>query len=203
MTYAPPARLACAGQDFGVPQTLYVPRFLPRARADALLAWTLRTTAWQHEQFTLFGRRVTAPRLTAWFGEAGAEYRYSGVARRAAPWPAIVQALATQVSEAVASPFNFVLVNRFRSGADMLGWHADDEADLGAAPVIASLSVGAERMFRMRPRHGGTSVGRSLAHGSLVLMWGRSQRDFKHCVPRTAKAVGERLNFTFRLTGAA
>ena len=188
------------GEDLGVSQTLYVPAFLASKAADALFAQTLARADWRRERFKLFGRMVTAPRLTAWYGDPDASYRYSGVVRAAAPWPEDLCGLASIVGEAVGWQFNFVLVNRFRNGADMLGWHADDEADLGVEPVIASVSVGAERVFRLRPRAGGPSVGRPLGHGSLVLMWGRSQRDFKHCVPRTAKPIGERLNFTFRWT---
>ena len=201
MTYSPPDRLMAVAEDFGVPQTLYVPGFLSRTRADDLLASTLAAAAWEHERFKMFGRPVTARRLTAWYGERATSYRYSGVERPAMPWGEDLAALACEVGDAVASRFNFVLVNRYRDGGDRLGWHADNEADLGAEPVIASLSVGAERAFRVRPRGGGASVGKVLAHGSLVLMWGRSQHDFRHAVPPTARPVGERLSFTFRWTG--
>ena len=189
-------------EDFGVPQALYVPRFLTVKRADELLADTLTGADWRHERVTLFGRTVTARRLNACYGEPTASYRYSGVVRRAAPWNDQLRTLARDVATAVGWRFNFVLINRFRDGADRLGWHADDETDLGDRPVIASLSVGAERVFRMRPKAGGASIGKILAHGSLVLMWGMSQRDFRHAVPPTARPVGERLNFTFRWTRA-
>lgn len=184
-----------------MPEVLYLPDFLPRQRADALFARILAEGRWRRERFMLFGREVTAPRLTAWYGEGGASYRYSGVTRAAERWPASLGTLAGEVSERTGRPFNFVVVNRFRDGRDSLGWHADDEADLGPAPVIASLTLGAERTFRIRPRAGGASVGWPLAHGSLLLMWGRSQRDYKHCVPRTRRQVGERINCTFRRTG--
>ena len=201
MTYAPPCQLRRAGREVGVPQVLYVPEFLARPQADSLFSRILAAARWRRERFMLFGREVTAPRLTAWYGEQGASYRYSGVTRCAERWPPAIGALAKDVSERIAWPLNFVLVNRFRAGDDMLGWHSDDEADLGPEPVIASLTLGAERIFRIRPRKGGASVGWPLAHGSLVLMWGRSQRDYKHCVPRTRRAVGERINCTFRRTG--
>ena len=201
MPYAPPARLLSDAQDFGVPEAVYLPRFLAAERADALLAETLGRARWQRERLTLFGRTVTARRLTAWYGDAAATYRYSGVERRAEPWYDSLRTLAREVGAAVGSRFNFVLVNRYRDGGDRLGWHADNEADLGPVPVIASLSVGASRVFRIKARSGGPSVGKMLEHGSLVLMWGASQRDFRHAVPPTAKPVGERLNFTFRLTG--
>lgn len=203
MSYAPPAGLVSVAEDFGVPQALYVPRFLPGERADGLLRDTLADVNWQRERLRMFGRTVTARRLTACFGDDAASYRYGGVRRRAAPWGDGLRALAMEVAARAGSPFNFVLVNRFRNGDDRLGWHADDEPDLGAEPVIASLSVGACRVFRMRPKSGGASVGKVLAHGSLVLMWGGCQREFQHAVPPTRRPVGERLNFTFRWTGSS
>lgn len=200
MSYTPPAALVAVAEDFGVPEALYVPRFLPGKRADELLADTLARADWRHERVTLFGRTLTARRLNACYGDPTASYRYSGIARRAAPWTDQLRTLAADVAAAVGWRFNFVLINRFRDGGDRLGWHADDETDLGARPVIASLSVGAERVFRMRPKAGGASIGKVLEHGSLLLMWGMSQRDFRHAVPPTTQRVGERLNFTFRWT---
>ena len=200
MSYTPPAGLVAVAEGFGVPQALYVPRFLPGARADELLADTLARADWRQERVTLFGRTMTARRLNACYGEPRASYRYSGVVRRAAPWTDQLRTLAADVAAAVGWRFNFVLINRFRDGGDRLGWHADDETDLGLKPVIASLSVGAERVFRMRPKAGGASIGKVLEHGSLLLMWGMSQRDYQHAVPPTARPMGERLNFTFRWT---
>lgn len=200
MTYRPPAELLHAGHGVGVPEVHHVPAFLERRRAERLFRQALATLDWQRERVALFGRQHLVPRLTAWYGEPGTVYRYSGVSRPASPWPAPLRELAQELAGRTGWRFNFVLVNRYRNGDDMLGWHADDEADLGSRPVIASLSVGAGRMFRLRPRRGGPSVGVTLASGSLLLMWGRSQRDYKHCAPRTAKPVGERINFTFRLT---
>ena len=205
MTYAPPPSFVSVSESFGVKSARYQPRFLNQQRADALLAKALAELAWQREQLTLFGRDLLAPRLSAWYGLPGASYRYSGTERRAAPWPAFVERLAAEVGATVGWRFNYVLVNRYRDGQDMLGWHADDEADLGPAPVIATASVGGERMLRMRSRRDrGTATdsiaARPLAHGSLLLMWGRCQRDYQHCVPRTARPVTERVSFTFRWT---
>ena len=202
MSYTPPAGLVAAAEDFGVPQALYVPRFLPRRRADQLFTDTLAGADWRHERVSLFGRTFTARRLSASYGDPASSYRYSGIVRRAMPWPGYLRTLAADVAAVVEWRFNFVLINRFRDGGDRLGWHADNEVDLGNRPVIASLSVGAERVFRVRPKGGGASVGKLLGHGSLVLMWGDSQRDFRHAVPPTARPVGERLNFTFRWTHA-
>ena len=200
MTYSPPTGLAKAGRDPGIAETLYVPGFLAPGQADTLFDTVIGSTDWQQERIVMFGRGIIAPRLTAWYGEPGATYRYSGVDRRAEPWLPPIRDLAAQVAESVRWRFNYVLVNRYRDGGDMLGWHADDEADLGDTPVLAAVSVGAERVFRMRPRAGGKSEARLLEHGSLLLMWGNSQRDYKHCLPRTKRSVGERLSFTFRRT---
>lgn len=201
MTYSPPAGLVRGGRDLGIAETLYVPCFLVPARADVLLDQVIAAADWQQERFVMFGRHLVAPRLTAWYGEPGTTYRYSGVERPAQAWLPSIKRLAVQVEAAVGWRFNYVLVNRYRDGNDMLGWHADDEADLGDAPVLAAISVGAERVFRMRPRGGGPSTAATLGHGSLLLMWGNSQRDYKHCLPRTRRrSVGERLSFTFRQT---
>ena len=204
MTYAPPPSFVSTSESFGVEGARYRPGFLQRLRADALLVRALAELAWQREQLTLFGRDVLAPRLSAWYGLPGASYRYSGTERRAAPWPVFVERLAAEVGAAVGWRFNYVLVNRYRDGQDALGWHADDEADLGPAPVIATASVGGERLLRVRRRRArGTttdSIAQPLAHGSLLLMWGRCQRDYQHCVPRTVKPVAERVSFTFRWT---
>ena len=203
MRYAPPQELHAAGLRFGAPDMLLVPGFLPLPEADALLAWLLAAGDWQAERITLFGQERTAPRLLAYYGEADASYRYSGVDRPATAWPPCLAQLARRTGAAVDWRFNYLLATRYRHGGDRLGWHADDEADLGPAPVIASLSLGATRTFRVRPRRGGTSVGQPLGHGALVLMWGASQRDYKHAVPGTSRPVGERLNLSLRLVGAA
>ena len=203
MNYVPPINLVRAGRNLGVDGTLYLSGFLDPLRADTLFDQVLGEADWRQERFSLFGREVVAPRLTAWYGEAGTAYRYSGITRQAKPWPPLIRCLAAEVSMAVGWRFNYVLVNRYRDGGDMLGWHADDERDLGANPVLGAVSVGAARTFRIRGRDGGPSTGQVLDHGSLLLMWGDSQRRYKHCIPRTRKPLGERLSFTFRLTRAA
>lgn len=198
--YTPPPALRAAGRDIGVPQTLLVPRFLSPRAACGLLRRTLGDLDWQQERLTMFGRERTAPRLTAWHGSAGTAYRYSGVERTAAPWPRQLRALAARVGRAVGWSFNFVLATRYRDGRDSLGWHSDDERDLGAEPVIAAVSLGAPRTFRIRSRGGGRGHDAVLEHGSLLLMWGRSQRDYRHCVPRRVREQGERVCLTFRRT---
>ena len=199
--YAPPDALVRDGEDFPVPDTLLVQRFVAEDSAARLLHTALAGFDWQQERFVMFGRRVSAPRLSVCFGEPGAAYRYSGVERLARPWPRAVRGLAARVSAELQWHTNFVLVNRYRSGEDHLGWHSDDERDLGAAPVVATVSIGAPRTFRMAARRRGSpNHDVVLEDGSLFLMWGRSQSDYRHCVPRRRREAGERISFSFRCT---
>ena len=199
--YAPPDELLCAGADFPVPDTLLVRDFIAADAAASLLHTALADFDWQQERFVMFGRQVAAPRLSVCFGEPGAAYRYSGVERLARPWPEAVRALAKRVSTALQWHTNFVLVNRYRSGQDHLGWHSDDERDMGPAPVVATVSIGAPRTFRMAARRKGSpNHDVVLEDGSLFLMWGRSQRHYRHCVPRRRREASERISFSFRCT---
>ncbi|MCC3155924.1 alpha-ketoglutarate-dependent dioxygenase AlkB [Hymenobacter sp. 15J16-1T3B] len=176
--------------------------FLAPAEAAALLQELTATVHWRHEPITLFGKQVMQPRLTAWHGDAGARYRYSGLLMQPEPWTPALQALRERVEVATGARFNSVLLNLYRGGQDSMGWHADDEPELGPTPVIASLSLGATRRFRLRPRPGHgpahAPVGLELGAGSLLLMLGPTQRYWQHAVPKTAQAVGPRLNLTFR-----
>ena len=197
MTYVPPQHLASAGTTpEGLRELLHVPGFLAHEEADELFRHCLADLDWRRERVRLFGREVDAPRLTACHGQPGLAYRYSGVTRRCAPWTARLREAVETIGRRLGASFNFVLANRYRDGSDAVGWHADDER--GIAPVIASVSLGAERAFRVRPREGGDSTALRLAHGDLVLMWGRCQRDFRHALPRTRAPVGPRVNLTLR-----
>ena len=178
----------------------YFSGFLPPAEAAALLAQLTETVAWEQRHIRLFGQWHPQPRLTAWYGEPEARYAYSGLRWEPLPWlPALAQ-LREQVAFASGERYNSVLLNRYRDGRDSMGWHADDEPELGPAPVIASLSLGAARRFRVRPRPGtaGAAFGLDLAPGSLLVMDGTTQQHWQHALPKTARPVGERLNLTFR-----
>ena len=137
-------------------------------------------------------------RLTCWVGDEGAVYRYSGVSRRPTPWHPALAKLRVRLESELRVPFNSVLCNAYRGGADSMGWHSDDEPELGTEPVIASISLGAARRFRVRPAGGGAAFATELGHGSLLVMSGRSQHDYRHAVPKTARPVGWRINLTFR-----
>lgn len=150
----------------------------------------------------MFGRVVDSPRLSAWIGDADATYRYSGTRFVPHPWTPSLQALRDRVAEACGARFNSVLANLYRSGGDRMGWHSDDEPELGPEPLIASLSLGAERTFRFRAKSGGEAVAVELGHGSLLRMAGATQRLYKHELPARARIAAPRINLTFRLIGA-
>ncbi|MDX1460484.1 MAG: alpha-ketoglutarate-dependent dioxygenase AlkB [Xanthomonadales bacterium] len=176
--------------------------WLTRARADDLLQRLWRELPFRRDQITLFGRRVEQPRLTAWCSDPGVDYRYSGLWLRSRPWRAGLDMLRDELEEAAGARFNSVLVNAYRDGRDSMGWHADNEPELGANPTIASLSLGESRRFRIRPsdalRRHGRSLGIDLGHGDLLLMSGSSQSRWQHCITRTRREVGLRINLTFR-----
>ena len=180
-------------------QCCYEPRFLAGPDADELLARLLRSSDWEQLRLRIFGREVPAPRLSAWYGDPGATYAYSGVVHEPRPWPAYLAGLRQQLCVRLGVRFNSVLANLYRDGRDSVGWHSDDERELGEEPVIASISLGARRRFQMRLRaEGGEIVAFELEHGSLFAMWGSTQKRWKHRVPRSARCGAARVNLTFR-----
>jgi alkylated DNA repair dioxygenase AlkB len=181
-------------------------RFWPgwaAADADALLERLRGEVPWKQERLTLFGRTHPLPRLTCWVGEPGCSYTYSGVANAIEPWSPLLQHLRERVERATGCRFNSLLLNRYRDGRDKLHWHADDEAELDPAAPIASLSFGAARSFRLKPKlrglHGGDPLVYELAHGDLLVMDPPTQEQWLHQVPPRLRVKEERINLTFRL----
>ncbi|MCY4452332.1 MAG: alpha-ketoglutarate-dependent dioxygenase AlkB [Immundisolibacterales bacterium] len=152
---------------------------------------------WERHRVRIRGREVDCPRLSGWQGDA--TYSYSGLTLRPAPWTPGVTAVRRRIEAATGEAFNSVLANLYRDGNDRMGWHADDEPELGPAPVIASASFGAARRFLLRPKRGrARSVPNVLEPGSLLVMRGPTQRHWLHSLPPTRRPVGPRINFTFR-----
>jgi alkylated DNA repair dioxygenase AlkB len=176
------------------------PAWLPAAQADALFDALQAGVAWERHRIRLFGREVPAPRLSCWIGDPGTAYRYSGQRHQPRPWPDCLRPVRARLEAGLAASFNSVLANLYRDGCDAMGWHRDDERDLGPAPVIASLSLGAPRRFLVKA-HGdpqAKALAIELPHGSLLVMAGGFQRRYRHALPRTARPVGPRINLTFR-----
>lgn len=154
---------------------------------------------WGQETLVIFGRPVLTPRLTAWYGDAGTAYSYSGKTFYAKPWTDELAVIRDRAQQAAGERFNSVLLNLYRDGRDSMGWHSDDEPELGINPVIASVNFGAERRldFRLKNHH---AVKHSimLANGSLLVMKGDLQHHWQHQVAKTAKVTAQRINLTFR-----
>jgi alkylated DNA repair dioxygenase AlkB len=176
------------------------PHWLAPADADALFAQLRDSIDWETHVIRLFGREVASPRLSCWIGDAGASYVYSRTRFEPHPWPPALAALRPRLERACGMPFNSVLANLYRDGRDAMGWHSDDEPALGREPVIASLSLGAERrfVFRRKSSRGPVALELQLPHGSLLRMAGATQRLYQHALPRTARVAAPRINLTFR-----
>jgi alkylated DNA repair dioxygenase AlkB len=154
---------------------------------------------WQQEEIMIFGQRRRVPRLVAWHGDPGARYRYSGTDHDPEPWTPGLERIRARVRELSGMEFNAVLLNRYRDGRDGMGWHADDEPELGRDPVIASVSLGAPRRFCLRHRRRrDLKLDLELPHGSLLVMAGPTQHHWLHALPKSRRPVGERINLTFR-----
>jgi alkylated DNA repair dioxygenase AlkB len=158
----------------------------------------LTTVPWSSQTITMFGKQYVEPRRTAWFGDDGASYTYSGITMAPLAWTPLLTSLRKICEEHSGGSFNSVLLNLYRDGNDKMGWHADDEPELGVEPVIASLSLGVTRRFRFRHRSTKEIVECELATGSLVVMSGLSQKYWVHEVPRQKRITEPRINLTFR-----
>ena len=180
------------------------PAWLPPARAAELLAALQAEVPWKQEAITLYGRRHPLPRLTCWMADPGCGYRYSGLSNVIEPWSPATAELRLALEQLTGWRFNSLLLNRYRDGRDAMGWHADDEPELDPAAPIASLSLGAARDFRLRPRPRpasapGKPFNLELAHGDLLLMEPPTQLWWQHALPRRLRLQQERLNLTFRV----
>lgn len=177
--------------DWGLPS----PEILARLTAEI---------SWRQESITLFGKTHLQPRLLCWMGDPGSFYSYSGKRHDPVPWHPLVADLRQRVERLAGAPFNAALLNLYRDGQDSMGFHADDEPELGPQPIIASVSFGAERVTHFRHRHDRTLATRRvpLPDSSLLIMRGSTQANWNHAIPKTRKAIGPRINLTFRrITG--
>ena len=179
--------------------------FYGAEQADRKFAGLLQDTPWRLVTIQVWGKQYLQPRLTAWYGDAGADYTYSGLHMAPLPWSDALAAIKSDVEARCGARFNSVLINLYRNERDSVGWHSDDEAELGPTPLIASLSLGATRTFRLkhknRPQDKAAAI--ALTHGSLLLMGGDTQRYWLHAVEKERLPTGARINLTFRTIRAA
>lgn len=173
------------------------PWVLGNRRADDVFDAVMREVEWESRSIILFRRETPQPRLAAWYGDE--PYTYSNLTLEARPLPPLLDELRLVCEEVSGARFNSVLANLYRDGSDSMGRHADDEPELGPDPVIASLTLGATRVFRMHHRSTGEKVDIPLEAGSLLVMAGPTQHLWTHEIAKTRRAVGARINLTYRL----
>lgn len=177
----------------------HIPRAFAKTRSDEILKQLLQDIPWRQDHMKLYGKEVPLPRLSAWYGDAGMRYTYSGIALEPTAWTPLLLELKREVELVAETTFNSVLLNRYRSGADYIGWHTDAEKSLGEDPIIGSVNFGSERRFLLRRLSNPKDKHEyPLTHGSILVMGSGVQQRWQHAVPKTAKKIGERINLTFR-----
>ncbi len=184
--------LACDGS------AVLIPDFFSPADADVHFNGLLAKTPWEQHSLKMFGKQVLEPRLSAWHAAAEMAYTYSGQPRSPHPWNDSLTAVRRACEDHIGHSFNGALVNLYRSGADAMGWHSDDEPVNGVNPVIASVSLGAERRFDLRHKRTREVVSAILPHGSLLVMSGACQTNWHHRIAKTTRDIEPRINVTFR-----
>lgn len=177
----------------------YYPQFFNTRESNHFMQLLRETIHWKQESMKMYGKEVLFPRLMAWYGDAATSYSFSGNTFQPEPWTTELLQIRDRIAPISGQVFNSVLLNLYRNGNDSMGWHADDEPELGLHPVIASVNFGATRRFQLRYKsEHQRKYELSLQHGSLLVMKGPLQEYWEHQVPKTTKISDGRINLTFR-----
>ncbi|MGB1191820.1 MAG: alpha-ketoglutarate-dependent dioxygenase AlkB family protein [Pseudomonadales bacterium] len=180
-------------------QLVLYPHCFSTAEANHYFEQLQETVAWTQEKITMYGKTHNVPRLSAWYGDEKIPYTYSGITAYGLPWTESLQAIKSRVEQLAAVQFNSVLANLYRDGADSVSWHADDEPELGPAPVIASVSLGQERTFQLKHKFDKTlKANVLLPSGSVLVMSGATQQNWLHQIAKSRRIMAPRINLTFR-----
>ena len=165
-----------------------------------LLQTLIAETYWRSKTIKMWGKSTPQPRLIAWYGDPGAKYSYSGIELTPEPWTESILDIKRRVEMLARHHFNSVLLNYYRDHRDSMGFHSDDEPELGDRPTIASLSLGEERKFQLKHKYRKDLklVTIPLLDGSLLIMRGDTQRKWKHGIPKERTPCAPRINLTFR-----
>lgn len=178
----------------------YYRNFLSAREADRFLEILLKDLNWQQHHIKIFGKTIPQPRLTALYAVNDQSYAYSHLTLNPGKFTPELQELHDKLQRYLKVKFTHVLGNLYRNGNDSMGWHADNEKELGKEPVIASVSLGVKRKFQLKHKdQKDLKYQLDLEHGSLLLMKGKTQHFWKHQLPKTTKPIGQRINLTFRI----
>tara|TARA_B100000405_G_scaffold38544_2_gene25914 strand:+ start:1026 stop:1664 length:639 start_codon:yes stop_codon:yes gene_type:complete len=170
-----------------------------RSQGNTLCGLLIKELNWRQDKISMFGQTHDVPRLNAWYGDADCSYSWSGITMTPNPWNSTLRDIREKVNGVASEQFNSVLANFYRDGNDKVDWHADDEEVLGQAPVIASVSLGATRKFRIRRKdRSEKATDIFLRSGDVLVMRGLTQLLWEHEVPRSKKVREPRVNLTFR-----
>jgi alkylated DNA repair dioxygenase AlkB len=175
-----------------------IKQFYRLPESDQILTTLETGIAWQEESIFIFGKWVKVPRLMCWYGDPDAYYQYSGVNHQPRPWTEQLLAIRLKLEQECQCDFNSVLANLYLDGKDSMGCHSDNEKELGLNPVIASLSLGDERLLKLHHKKRKETLDITLGHGDLLIMAGSLQHHWVHSVPKTKKVKTPRINLTFR-----
>lgn len=170
--------------------------FFPTDLSDKLFEVLRDKTPWR-QVLNRVGKPF--PRMVMWYADSGVQYSYSGVTHEPVEWPFYLTRVKDRVETVTGVKFNGLLLNYYRDGGDSVGFHSDNEQELGYDPVVASVSFGAERLFVIKHIHTEEVQHHKLKHGSLLVMGGTMQRFWVHSIPKTEGEIGGRINLTFRL----
>ncbi|TGL51571.1 alpha-ketoglutarate-dependent dioxygenase AlkB [Leptospira kemamanensis] len=179
----------------------YFPQFLEPKKSQFYFETFQSNIEWKHDEAILYGKHIITKRSVAWYAEKGFSYRYSGTTKTALPWSKDLLELKEEVERETKEKFNSCLLNLYHDGSEGMAWHSDDETSLKPNSTIASVSLGAERIFRFKHKKKNTLVEVSLEPGSLLLMQGEIQHHWLHSLPKVLKVKRPRINLTFRQFG--
>jgi len=173
--------------------------FFDKNESDEIFATLYQSVKWEQRYISLYGRKVALPRLVSWYGDRGKLYKYSGMEMRPSPWTKPLMQVKNRIEKVCEDTFNSVLLNLYRDGSDSIAWHSDDEKELGKNPLIASVSFGETRLFKLRHKfQKELKLNLQLSHGDLLIMGGTTQSYWQHQIPKNRESRQPRINLTFR-----
>ena len=184
----------------GVSEIHYVANAFTRQEADKLFQNLLNHIPWQAASLSIAGNQHSLPRLQCWMSDEGRTYSYSGLTLTPQPWYPDVLSIKARLSQLCDHSFNSVLLNLYRDGSDSVSWHADDEIELGTNPIVAAVSLGAERILEFKPKLNFKDPRRRivLGNGSILIMGKNLQNNWLHQLPKLSGHIGPRISLTFR-----
>ena len=172
--------------------------FFNQVDSNELLKKIISDLPWESMAIKMFGKDITIPRLQCWVGDKGCDYKYSGKKLNRQDWTTDLIMIREKIYKELNIDFNSVLVNYYRDGKDSMGWHSDNERELGPNPTIASISLGSERDLVFRNKINKEVLPIPQTHGCLILIDGKTQKNWQHAIKKTRKVIGPRINMTFR-----